>query len=29
LTQPHPEAVAHPDVEIRGRTERLTVYKFR
>jgi adenylate cyclase len=29
LTQPYPEAVTHPDVEIRGRTERLTLYQLR
>ena len=29
LTQPYPEAVTHPDVEIRGRAERLTLYQLR
>ncbi len=29
LAEPRPEAVAHPDVELRGRSERMTLYRIR
>ena len=29
LAEPRPEAVVHPDVELRGRSERMTLYRIR
>ena len=29
LEEPRPEAVVHPDIEIRGRAERMTLYQLR
>ena len=29
LAEPRPEAVVHPDIELRGRSERMTLYRIR